>query len=73
MDYREAAFREWDTNRDKQQVRKQMKEKEEEKAATQTELDDLLMVFGDLEEKVEKYKVSCTAFQIESERFSRYS
>ncbi|KAK8134090.1 hypothetical protein PG984_006102 [Apiospora sp. TS-2023a] len=30
--------------------------KDEEKAAVQTELDDLLMVFGDLEEKVEKYK-----------------
>lgn len=38
-------------------VKSQLKEKEEEKAATQTELDDLLMVFGDLEEKVEKYKV----------------
>lgn len=25
----------------------------------QTELDDLLMVFGDVEEKAEKYKVSC--------------
>ncbi|KAI1842001.1 hypothetical protein JX266_011861 [Neoarthrinium moseri] len=36
----------------------QLKEKDTEKAATQTELDDLLMVFGDLEEKAEKYKVS---------------
>lgn len=27
------------------------------KAAVQAELDDLLMVFGDLEEKVAKYKV----------------
>lgn len=35
----------------------ELKEKDEEKTATQTELDDLLMVFGDLEEKVEKYKV----------------
>ncbi|KAK8862302.1 Intracellular protein transport protein USO1 [Apiospora arundinis] len=34
----------------------QLKSKDEEKAAVQTELDDLLMVFGDLEEKVEKYK-----------------
>ncbi|KAH8677704.1 p115 like vesicle tethering protein [Xylariales sp. PMI_506] len=34
----------------------ELKKKDEEKAATQTELDDLLMVFGDLEEKVEKYK-----------------
>ncbi len=40
-------------------MHKQLKEKDEEKAATQTELDDLLMVFGDLEEKVEKYKVRC--------------
>ncbi|KAH8203250.1 hypothetical protein TruAng_002548 [Truncatella angustata] len=34
----------------------QLKAKDDDKAATQTELDDLLMVFGDLEEKVEKYK-----------------
>lgn len=39
------------------QSRTQLEEKEEQKSATQTELDDLLMVFGDLEEKVEKYKV----------------
>ncbi|RYO99337.1 hypothetical protein DL764_006838 [Monosporascus ibericus] len=39
-----------------EKMRKQVTKKEEEKAATQTELDDLLMVFGDLEEKVEKYK-----------------
>lgn len=32
-------------------------QREEEKKATQTELDDLLMVFGDLEEKVARYKV----------------
>jgi chromosome segregation ATPase len=31
-------------------------EKEREKKAVQSELDDLLMVFGDLEEKSEKYK-----------------
>jgi len=31
-------------------------EKETEKQAVQSELDDLLMVFGDLEEKVTKYK-----------------
>lgn len=30
--------------------------KEKERIAVQGELDDLLMVFGDLEEKVEKYK-----------------
>lgn len=30
--------------------------KEKERVAVQGELDDLLMVFGDLEEKVEKYK-----------------
>ena len=39
------------------QLQKQLKDKTKEKDATQTELDDLLMVFGDLEEKVEKYKV----------------
>lgn len=33
-----------------------MAEKEKEKDAVQGELDDLLMVFGDLEDKVEKYK-----------------
>ncbi|KAI0485821.1 p115 like vesicle tethering protein [Xylaria cf. heliscus] len=33
-----------------------LKEKEEQQLSTQAELDDLLMVFGDLEEKVEKYK-----------------
>ncbi|KAK7980758.1 NLI interacting factor-like phosphatase [Apiospora arundinis] len=38
------------------QAQSQLKSKDEEKAAVQTELDDLLMVFGDLEEKVEKYK-----------------
>ncbi|CAJ2511027.1 Uu.00g066520.m01.CDS01 [Anthostomella pinea] len=37
-----------------------LKEKEEQKSATQTELDDLLMVYGDLEEKVEKYKKRLT-------------
>ncbi|KAI2615169.1 p115 like vesicle tethering protein [Hypoxylon sp. NC1633] len=36
--------------------RTQLEEKEEQRSATQAELDDLLMVFGDLEEKVEKYK-----------------
>ncbi|CAG8952405.1 hypothetical protein HYFRA_00001152 [Hymenoscyphus fraxineus] len=35
---------------------KALAEKEKEKEAVQGELDDLLMVFGDLEEKVEKYK-----------------
>jgi hypothetical protein len=30
---------------------------EKQKIAVQSELDDLLMVFGDLEEKVEKYEV----------------
>jgi hypothetical protein len=32
-------------------------EKESERLAAQNELDDLLMVFGDLEEKVAQYKV----------------
>lgn len=31
-------------------------EKEKERKAVQNELDDLLMVFGDMEEKSEKYK-----------------
>jgi len=31
-------------------------EKEKERQAVQSELDDLLMVFGDLEEKCEEYK-----------------
>ncbi len=41
-----------------------LKEKDEEKSATQGELDDLLMVFTDLEEKAERYKVStsCSGF-----------
>lgn len=34
------------------------KKAEEDRKTTQNELDDLLMVFGDLEEKVAKYKVS---------------
>lgn len=33
-----------------------MATKETEREAAQNELDDLLMVFGDLEEKVAKYK-----------------
>ncbi|XDG02782.1 hypothetical protein ABKA04_002397 [Annulohypoxylon sp. FPYF3050] len=43
-------------NEELEESRTQLDEKEEQKAATQTELDDLLMVFGDIEEKVEKYK-----------------
>ncbi|KAI3327541.1 p115 like vesicle tethering protein [Xylariaceae sp. AK1471] len=41
---------------EKQLSKKQKEVKEEQQSSTQTELDDLLMVFGDLEEKVEKYK-----------------
>jgi hypothetical protein len=37
---------------------KQLSESKEARETTQSELDDLLMVFGDLEEKVAKYKVS---------------
>lgn len=33
-----------------------MEEKEAARQTTQSELDDLLMVFGDVEEKAEKYK-----------------
>jgi len=36
-----------------------LEKKEEEKKAVQEELDDLLMVFGDLEEKKAKYKKHC--------------
>ncbi|KAK6954909.1 hypothetical protein Daesc_002538 [Daldinia eschscholtzii] len=39
-----------------EESRTQLEEKEEQKSTIQSELDDLLMVFGDLEEKVEKYK-----------------
>jgi seryl-tRNA synthetase len=35
-----------------------VKEKEEERKSAQGELDDMLEVFGDLEEKITKYKVS---------------
>ena len=38
------------------QAETSLKEAHEEKKATQTELDDLLMVFADLEEKVAGYK-----------------
>ncbi|KAF6835866.1 intracellular protein transport protein [Colletotrichum musicola] len=38
-----------------------VKRAEEDKKATQNELDDLLMVFGDLEEKVVKYKAQLKA------------
>ncbi len=41
------------------QVDALVKAKEAEKKATQTELEDLLMVFGDLEEKATRYKVGC--------------
>ncbi|KAJ8112149.1 hypothetical protein ONZ43_g5458 [Nemania bipapillata] len=39
-----------------EEIRTRLKEKEEQHTSTQTELDDLLMVFGDLEDKIEKYK-----------------
>ena len=39
------------------QVDALLSEKDAERQATQTELDDLLMVFSDLEEKVARYKV----------------
>ncbi|KAL1881968.1 hypothetical protein VTK73DRAFT_3297 [Phialemonium thermophilum] len=39
-----------------QKMASQLEQKDEEKQAVQTELDDLLMVFGDLEEKTAKYK-----------------
>jgi len=39
-----------------EKAEKTVKEKDAEKQAVQTELDDLLMVFGDLEEKVNRYR-----------------
>lgn len=39
------------------QAKTQTTEANNAKDATQSELDDLLMVFGDLEDKVNKYKV----------------
>lgn len=41
----------------KSEVEKQLSELREAREMTQSELDDLLMVFGDLEEKMTKYKV----------------
>lgn len=38
----------------------QLEQKEQEKQVVQNELDDLLMVFADVEEKLSKYKVSHT-------------
>lgn len=35
-----------------------LSEKEEQRAAAQAELDDMLMVFGDVEDKVARYRVS---------------
>ena len=40
-----------------QQVNTQLEQKEEERKATQNELDDLLIVFSDLEDKVTRYRV----------------
>jgi hypothetical protein len=57
---REAAERQLSGAREAAKVEadKQLSELREAKETTQSELDDLLMVFGDLEEKVTKYKVS---------------
>ena len=44
-----------------------MSEKEEERKIAQGELDDLLMVFGDLEEKVSKYKVGLSSHYVEAD------
>lgn len=46
------------------QAEKLLGEKEEQRIAVQYELDDLLMVFGDLEEKAEKYKVTSTQVSV---------
>jgi len=59
----EAKLKEADEERGRLEAeverrKKEKEEKEKEKKEVQGELDDLLMVFGDLEEKVTKYKVS---------------
>lgn len=41
------------------EMEQQLSQKEEERATVQSELDDLLMVFADLEEKAAKQKVCC--------------
>lgn len=46
------------TNRTLSQLDGQLKEKEAERETVQGELDDLLMVYSDLEEKANQYKVS---------------
>lgn len=57
---REAAEKQLSGSREAAKVDadEQLSELREAKETTQSELDDLLMVFGDLEEKVTKYKVS---------------
>jgi uncharacterized coiled-coil DUF342 family protein len=55
-EFKEAAKEE--AVKAKAEVEKQLSESREARETTQSELDDLLMVFGDLEEKMEKYKVS---------------
>lgn len=56
IESKEAAMEE--ARKAKAEVEKQLSESREARETTQSELDDLLMVFGDLEEKMTKYKVS---------------
>ncbi|KAL2185359.1 hypothetical protein L209DRAFT_756463 [Thermothelomyces heterothallicus CBS 203.75] len=44
------------TEKEVEEAKKEVKAKEEERKSAQSELDDMLEVFGDLEEKVTKYK-----------------
>jgi chromosome segregation ATPase len=53
-EFKEAAKNE--AAKAKAEVEKQLSESMEARETTQSELDDLLMVFGDLEEKMTKYK-----------------
>ncbi|KAK0635113.1 p115 like vesicle tethering protein [Bombardia bombarda] len=53
---RRVKAAEEEARKTKSQLEQKLKEKEEERKTAQDELDDLLIVFSDLEEKVERYK-----------------
>ena len=53
---KESEARSNAANEKASKVEEALAEKENERKAVQSELDDLLMVFGDLEEKSSKYK-----------------
>ncbi|KAL2127743.1 hypothetical protein VTI74DRAFT_10240 [Chaetomium olivicolor] len=53
---KEVKFKADKADKEAKEAKEKVKQKEEEREAAQSELDDMLMVFGDLEEKVTKYK-----------------